>query len=62
MAQKYSQKLKNNTINKKLNNQITKIKNQVLIHCKRLNKRKNEELDKGAHEYANYIVSMINTD
>ena len=29
-------------------------------HQRRLEKRKNEELEKGAHEYANYLVSMLN--
>lgn len=27
----------------------------------RLEARKKEELDKGAHEYANYLVSMLNS-
>ena len=27
----------------------------------RLDNRKKEELDKGAHEYANYLVSMLNS-
>ena len=27
----------------------------------RLEKRKQEELERGAHEYANYLVSMLNS-
>lgn len=29
-------------------------------HNRRLDKRKAEELERGAHEYANYLVSMLN--
>ena len=29
-------------------------------HIRRLAKRRDEELEKGAHEYANYLVSMLN--
>lgn len=31
-------------------------------HVKRLEKRRNEEMEKGAHEYANYLVSMLNAE
>jgi hypothetical protein len=39
---------------------IKEIKEETVNHHKRLEKRKNEELERGAHEYANYLVSMLN--
>eukprot|EP01017_Pseudomicrothorax_dubius_P027523 TRINITY_DN3183_c0_g1_i1.p2 TRINITY_DN3183_c0_g1~~TRINITY_DN3183_c0_g1_i1.p2 ORF type:complete len:410 (-),score=96.92 TRINITY_DN3183_c0_g1_i1:1376-2605(-) len=41
--------------------EIKKIKLESQEHQRRLEKRKNEELEKGAHEYANYLVSMLNS-
>ena len=49
--------------------QIKEIKQETVNHHKRycylqisqrLEKRKAEELERGAHEYANYLVSMLN--
>ena len=39
---------------------IKEIKEETVNHHKRLEKRKAEELERGAHEYANYLVSMLN--
>ena len=39
---------------------IKDIKEETVNHHKRLEKRKAEELERGAHEYANYFVSMLN--
>jgi len=43
-----------------LDREIKKIKRECQKHIKRLAKRRDEELEKGAHEYANYLVSMLN--
>ena len=40
--------------------EIKKFKNETVKHHRRLEKRKAEELERGAHEYANYLVSMLN--
>jgi len=45
---------------KKLMEEIQAIKDESQKHVKRLAKRRDEELEKGAHEYANYLVSMLN--
>ena len=37
------------------------MKKETVKHQRRLEKRKIEELEKGAHEYANYLVSMLNS-
>lgn len=41
--------------------EIKKFKSETLKHQRRLEKRKAEELERGAHEYANYLVSMLNS-
>ena len=40
---------------------MKKIKTETGRHHRRLEKRKAEELERGAHEYANYLVSMLNS-
>lgn len=62
IAKYYENKLKRNTLNKNLNKEINKIKYQALDNSKRLHKRKIEETKYGAHEYANYILSILNSD
>ena len=62
IANYYDNKLKSNTLNKNLNKEINKIKHQALDNSKRLHKRKIEETKNGAHEYANYILSILNSD
>jgi hypothetical protein len=62
IAKYYDNKLKRNTLNKNLNKEINKIKFQALENSKRLHKRKIEETKYGAHEYANYILSILNSD
>jgi hypothetical protein len=62
IAKYYENKLKRNTLNKTLNKEINKIKFQALDNSRRLHKRKIEETKYGAHEYANYILSILNSD
>lgn len=62
IAKYYENKLKRNTLNKTLNKEINKIKFQALDNSRRLHKRKVEETKYGAHEYANYILSILNSD
>lgn len=49
----------NNASTKKMKEEIKKLKNETIKHHRRLEKRKQEELERGAHEYANYLVSML---
>lgn len=42
-----------------LQKELNKITNDTIQHCKRLNKKRKDEIERGVHEYANYIVSMI---
>ena len=58
-AQNYTNKLKKELLDSSLQREINKIKVDTISHCKRLAKKKNEELERGSHEYANYIVSMV---
>lgn len=44
----------------KMNEEIRKWKKETIKHHRRLEKRKAEELERGCHEYANYLVSMLN--
>jgi hypothetical protein len=45
---------------KQLEAEIKTLKRETINHHKRLDRRKAEELERGAHEYANYLVSMLN--
>jgi len=58
-----TQKLYQNDIErmKQMEKDINQIKAESRDHRIRLENRKKEELDKGAHEYANYLVSMLNS-
>lgn len=40
--------------------EIKDFKKETIKHHRRLEKRKAEELERGSHEYANYLVSMLN--
>ncbi|KAL4475443.1 hypothetical protein ABPG72_022078 [Tetrahymena utriculariae] len=51
--------IQNNISTKKMKDEIKKLKNETIKHHRRLEKRKQEELERGAHEYANYLVSML---
>lgn len=42
----------------KLDKEVAKIKNQALEQIRNLHKRRNQELERGAHEYANYLIAM----
>lgn len=60
-AQNYTNKLKKEIYDNNLQKEINKIKVETINHCKRLTKKRNEEIERGSHEYANYIVSMIHS-
>lgn len=60
-ALNYTNKLKKEIYDNNLQKEINKIKVDTISHCKRLAKKKNEEIERGSHEYANYIVSMIHS-
>jgi len=44
----------------KLKAELKEMKKESMKHQRRLSRRRDEELEKGAHEYANYLVSMLN--
>ncbi|KRW99570.1 hypothetical protein PPERSA_13150 [Pseudocohnilembus persalinus] len=50
----------NNEQRQHLQQEIKKYKQETIKHHRRLEKRKEEELERGCHEYANYLVSMLN--
>jgi len=65
IAKKVNQDLKEfkveDKINKKnLKRELKKLREESWNHQRRLSRRRDEELEKGAHEYANYLVSMLN--
>jgi len=45
---------------KTLRKDLKKLREESWNHQRRLSRRRDEELEKGAHEYANYLVSMLN--
>jgi hypothetical protein len=57
----YNSKLKKSYFENNLQKEMNKIKTDTIVHCKRLVKKRKEEIDRGVHEYANYIVSMIHS-
>lgn len=60
-AQSYNTRLKKELYENSLQKDINKIKVETISHCKRLAKKRDEEIEKGSHEYANYIVSMVHS-
>lgn len=60
-AQSYNNRLKKELYENSLQRDINKIKVETISHCKRLAKKRDEEIEKGSHEYANYIVSMVHS-
>lgn len=60
LASKFDRLIKDNKLNSELRKELYHIKMETSNHQRRLEKRKMEELEKGAHEYANYLVSMLN--
>lgn len=60
LASQFDRLIKDNKLNSELRKELYQIKMETTNHQRRLEKRKNEELEKGAHEYANYLVSMLN--
>lgn len=57
----YSSKLKKAVHENNLQKELNRVKADTIVHCKRLEKKRKEELERGVHEYANYIVSMIHS-
>lgn len=60
LALEYSKKIKDGTLNLEMNRKIREIKREAAMHYKMLEQKKRSELEKGAYEYANYLVSMLN--
>ena len=60
LARDFEVLIKKNQLNADLRKELHIIKQETTNHLRRLEKRRNEELEKGAHEYANYLVSMLN--
>ena len=60
-AQNYNSKSRKEFLDSNLQKEINRVKADALSHCKRLAKKRNEEVERGSHEYANYIVSMIHS-
>ena len=60
LANHFGVMIKKNQLNSELRKELHNIKQETTNHLRRLEKRRNEELEKGAHEYANYLVSMLN--
>ena len=60
LARSFDKKIKNGTLNEKMNQEIRKIKKESLLHNKMLEEKRKAEIEKGSYEYANYLVSMLN--
>ena len=60
LSEKYDQLIKDNLLNKELDENIARIKKEAMEHNKMLEEKKKAEVEKGAYEYANYLVSMLN--
>lgn len=60
MAKEYDRKISKNLLYKEMNDKIKAIKKKTLLHNKMLEEKRREEIEKGAYEYANYLVSMLN--
>jgi len=53
-------KVEDKIAKKNLKRELKKLREESWNHQRRLSRRRDEELEKGAHEYANYLVSMLN--
>lgn len=60
MAKKFGELIENDQLYKEMNDKIKSIKKKTLLHNKMLEEKRREEIEKGAYEYANYLVSMLN--
>lgn len=60
LKQEFTGLLKKNKLFKAMNDDIKAIKKKTLLHNKMLEEKRREEIEKGAYEYANYLVSMLN--
>lgn len=56
----YSKKIIENKLNEDMIKKIKEIKRETAMHLKMLEQKRKTELEKGAYEYANYLVSMLN--
>lgn len=53
-------KIKDAQAQAELKRELKRMREESWNHQRRLSRRRDEELEKGAHEYANYLVSMLN--
>ena len=60
LAAKYTKKIKEGTLNLEMHRKIRMIKREAMLHNKMLEEKMKGEIEKGAYEYANYLVSMLN--
>jgi hypothetical protein len=60
LATKFQDLIDNNKLYSEMNKKIKEIKKKTLLHSKMLEEKLREEIEKGAYEYANYLVSMLN--
>lgn len=60
MAKEFKDLIREDKLFKEMNDKIKAIKKKTLLHNKMLEEKRREEIEKGAYEYANYLVSMLN--
>jgi hypothetical protein len=60
MAKEFTDLIREDKLNKEMNDKIKVIKKKTVLHNKMLEEKRREEIEKGAYEYANYLVSMLN--
>lgn len=60
MAKEFNDLIREDKLFKEMNDKIKAIKKKTLLHNKMLEEKRREEIEKGAYEYANYLVSMLN--
>ncbi len=60
MAKEFGELIEKGQLYKEMNEKIKAIKKKTLLHNKMLEEKRREEIEKGAYEYANYLVSMLN--
>lgn len=60
MAKEFEKLINENKLYKEMNDKIKAIKKKTLLHNKMLEEKRREEIEKGAYEYSNYLVSMLN--
>ena len=60
LSKKYGELIEKGQLYKEMNDKIRAIKKKTLLHNKMLEEKRREEMEKGAFEYANYLLSMMN--